>query len=266
MPKLDVYRQGKKLLVAPVGMGGVIIGRAEDADVRLDDKLVSRQHARVIQGDGGWVVEDMKTRNGTHVNGLKEFRRSLANGDRIEVGPFVLVFSKEAGEATPDLSWAKPAPKKVVEELAAETPPPGDDLELDIDMPAPARPPAPGKSEATSLASPKELAKIRAEARARLQPHLRIQERAGEAIIALKPGAETTIGAGRDAQVRLPAAKRSLAAAIVGGKDGTFTLVKRAWFSSVRVNGEKVRKVALEDGDVIDLGDARVTFASGAKK
>jgi pSer/pThr/pTyr-binding forkhead associated (FHA) protein len=48
---------------------GVVIGRAPDADLVLDDGEVSRHHARVVPAaDGSAVVEDLGSANGTFVN------------------------------------------------------------------------------------------------------------------------------------------------------------------------------------------------------
>ena len=47
----------------------LVLGRAEDADVVLDDGEVSRHHARITPaGDGGATVEDLDSTNGTFVN------------------------------------------------------------------------------------------------------------------------------------------------------------------------------------------------------
>src|SRR6185295_10008126 len=47
-----------------------LIGRAMDSDVRLIDRGVSRHHARLSRvAGGGFVIEDLASRNGTLVNG-----------------------------------------------------------------------------------------------------------------------------------------------------------------------------------------------------
>ncbi|MBL0212663.1 MAG: diguanylate cyclase [Myxococcales bacterium] len=63
------------------------IGRAQDALVRLIDDGVSRQHARVrLDTDQLWV-EDLGSRNGTFVNGVRITDRTpLRDGDKIQVG------------------------------------------------------------------------------------------------------------------------------------------------------------------------------------
>ncbi len=67
--------------------GEAVIGRADDALVRLVDDGVSRNHARLrLETDKLWV-EDLDSRNGTFVNGAKiDQRVPLEDGDKIQVG------------------------------------------------------------------------------------------------------------------------------------------------------------------------------------
>jgi pSer/pThr/pTyr-binding forkhead associated (FHA) protein len=148
----------------------------------------------VVPGDGGWVVEDLEIRNGTHVNGQREFRRRLEGGDRIEIGQFVVVIS-DVGDA-PGLAWARPAPEN------------DDDDEV-----------RPSCGEATKLASPKELARIRTQARLKLAPHLVVGAGAHETVHPLRTP-ETLVGASASCHVRLPVVKRKIAACLVAGEDG----------------------------------------------
>lgn len=46
-----------------------VIGRARQADLRLEHESVSRRHAEVVPISGGWVLRDLGSRNGTSVNG-----------------------------------------------------------------------------------------------------------------------------------------------------------------------------------------------------
>ncbi len=67
--------------------GEAVIGRADDALIRLVDDGVSRNHARLrLETDKLWV-EDLESRNGTFVNGAKIDKRvPLQDGDKIQVG------------------------------------------------------------------------------------------------------------------------------------------------------------------------------------
>jgi len=62
------------------------VGRAPRADFILDAALVSRLHCRLTATDRGLDVVDLKSTNGTFVNGKRISKGSLAAGDRLRVG------------------------------------------------------------------------------------------------------------------------------------------------------------------------------------
>jgi len=69
-----------------------VIGRSSDASVTLEDPEVSRNHARVSKSDlGAYLLEDLGSKNGTQVNGLPITRHLLSFGDKIQVGPHVML-------------------------------------------------------------------------------------------------------------------------------------------------------------------------------
>ena len=69
-----------------------IIGRAADAAVSLEDPEVSRSHARISKGElGAYLLEDLGSKNGTQVNGLPVAKHLLSFGDKIQVGPHVML-------------------------------------------------------------------------------------------------------------------------------------------------------------------------------
>lgn len=63
----------------------VRVGRGLDNDIVLDSLSVSREHARFLR-DGGLVVEDLGSRNGTFVNGERVQRAQIAPGDTVRLG------------------------------------------------------------------------------------------------------------------------------------------------------------------------------------
>ena len=71
----------------------ILVGRAPSADLRLDDPLVSRLHARIELRDDGVYVEDLGSRNGTSVDGKAVVSpRRLEPDDEVSVGSAALVF------------------------------------------------------------------------------------------------------------------------------------------------------------------------------
>ncbi len=64
----------------------VIIGRSSDAHIQIDRDSVSRRHARLAKADGGWIVQDLQSTNGSYVNDVPIQEHKLAVGDQLKVG------------------------------------------------------------------------------------------------------------------------------------------------------------------------------------
>src|SRR5262245_18789057 len=58
-----------------------VLGRGDDADIRIQDDGISRAHASVKMETGTVLLEDTGSRNGTFVGGQKIQRRALADED-----------------------------------------------------------------------------------------------------------------------------------------------------------------------------------------
>ena len=71
----------------------VTIGRDPASDIFLNDITVSRRHAQLERGAGGYTVSDVGSLNGTYINGERVESRSLVPGDEIQIGKFRLVFT-----------------------------------------------------------------------------------------------------------------------------------------------------------------------------
>jgi hypothetical protein len=70
-----------------VPLGQFVIGRSADCQLALDDPLVSRRHALLTVRSDGVTIEDLGSRNGVSVNGVKiDGPRPLSHGDRITIG------------------------------------------------------------------------------------------------------------------------------------------------------------------------------------
>jgi pSer/pThr/pTyr-binding forkhead associated (FHA) protein len=72
------------------------LGRAVRADFIVEAPLVSRLHCRfTAQASGELEVEDLRSTNGTFVNGRRIKRAPLVPGDRVRVGRVELMVAKE---------------------------------------------------------------------------------------------------------------------------------------------------------------------------
>jgi pSer/pThr/pTyr-binding forkhead associated (FHA) protein len=97
--------------------GENVIGRAENASIRLDAAGVSRRHARIVVSAGGVTIEDLDSKNGTTVRGERVTApRALVDGDDVSVGSVRLLFrqmsSAVATTATVGTDATRPEPTR----------------------------------------------------------------------------------------------------------------------------------------------------------
>ena len=99
-----------------VGRASALAVRAEQSALRVDvpDVRVSGQHLRISRVLGEWVLEDLKSRNGTLLDGSRVDRIGIADGALIEAGQTFFIFRT-----------ALPQAGNVLEATALETPTPG---------------------------------------------------------------------------------------------------------------------------------------------
>ncbi len=73
------------------GKAAFVIGRAEECDVRLEDRTVSRRHAVLSAENGECFIEDSSSRTGTWMNGTKiSGRTKFGVGSKVRIGPMEL--------------------------------------------------------------------------------------------------------------------------------------------------------------------------------
>ena len=83
----------------------ITLGRAESNDVVLLSTTASRDHARLLERNCRWFVEDLGSLNGTLLNGHRIPSRTpltLRHGDRLQFGAQVIVFTHPAEAQDPD--------------------------------------------------------------------------------------------------------------------------------------------------------------------
>src|SRR5277367_2079579 len=78
------------------------VGRVQGNDLLLPKGNVSKHHARLLFRDGRFIVTDLKSTNGTYVNGRKIAQATIVReGDKIYIGDFVIRLESQ-GAAAPD--------------------------------------------------------------------------------------------------------------------------------------------------------------------
>ena len=128
-------------------------GRTADNDVVVKDSSASRSHCKVYQEGAQYFLEDLKSANGTKLNGnLVEGTVELHNGDKITIGDVSFDFT------TPDATMMQPPSTDQQPAVDANATMIG--MPSGMELPPPEEPPA--DPNATFLKSPEELEAIKA--------------------------------------------------------------------------------------------------------
>ncbi|MFH1732422.1 MAG: ATPase, T2SS/T4P/T4SS family [Planctomycetota bacterium] len=86
-----------------------VIGKKASCHLVLDRVNISREHCELTASSAGHVIRDLKSRNGTYVNGTKvEGEVPLPDGSVIQLGDFTLLFRSEAEAGRPAGAKAPP--------------------------------------------------------------------------------------------------------------------------------------------------------------
>ncbi|HOX47265.1 MAG TPA: FHA domain-containing protein [Myxococcota bacterium] len=73
----------------------VVIGRAQDVDLRLPDPSVSQHHACIELAPGGFTIQDLGSRNGVCLNGVRVHSAVLHTGDQLQLGDVLFSFHEQ---------------------------------------------------------------------------------------------------------------------------------------------------------------------------
>jgi len=123
--RLVVTMQGEPEREIALKSDRMLVGRGEEADVRIDSVFISRYHALIVRDGNQDLMLDLGSTNGLLVNSRRILRRALRHRDLIQVGPArVMYINEQANNAQPDpgetLCFARPGfPVAAGEEDAA---------------------------------------------------------------------------------------------------------------------------------------------------
>ncbi|HEY0483811.1 MAG TPA: FHA domain-containing protein [Kofleriaceae bacterium] len=73
----------------------VYVGRGLECAIRTDDGMVSRRHSQIRMEGGRFVVEDLGSANGTHLNNIRVQKQALGHTDVIQCGSLMIRFIDE---------------------------------------------------------------------------------------------------------------------------------------------------------------------------
>ncbi len=80
-----------------------VLGRGDDATIRLVDVLASRNHCEIVRDAAGFRLRDLTSKNGTALNGLPVEEKVLEQGDEIRIGETVFYFTHTSDSNPADL-------------------------------------------------------------------------------------------------------------------------------------------------------------------
>jgi len=88
----------------------ITIGRGMDNDVVINDNKASRHHLQIIRDNGCYKIVDLKTANGTFVNGSKiKGKQPLHPSDRVQIGyiylPWQSYFERSNSKSSSSIAW-----------------------------------------------------------------------------------------------------------------------------------------------------------------
>jgi hypothetical protein len=109
--RLEILNGDSEGTVMPLTESEHSIGRQRDNTIQIPDLGVSAHHARVFRGPDGYIIEDLKSRNGTWLNGTRVFHSVLNHGDQLRLGATDLRY-----EVLVDSSGNVPATEKAIRE------------------------------------------------------------------------------------------------------------------------------------------------------
>lgn len=109
----------------------ITLGREPECDIVIPDRQVSRVHARLLRGEAGYELEDLQSKNGTHLNGRPvQGRVRLQDGDVVQVA-LVARLAYVGSDSTVPLPAGTPLATLINASLAAAPAPGAGRLRLD---------------------------------------------------------------------------------------------------------------------------------------
>lgn len=219
--KLIVKLQGQGSRTIGLARDTFTIGRKADNDLPIDDHTVSSRHAKIVRVQSVYFLEDLKSTNGTAVNGKPIERAQLHDADVITIGKHRIVFQDSA-----------PAP--AVPASASTT-------DMEQTMVISSKDLRPGASSITAKLL------VTAGKTDRLEYYL------------TKPA--NLIGAQEGAAIQLTGWFAPKSAALISSRGGTYSISPSQGCKKLLVNGKDVSgQQQLKDGDVIEVAGVSMTL------
>jgi len=203
----------------------VRIGRGNMVDVTLDNTAISRQHASIEMRNGKYFISDLKSTNGTRVNGKSITERVPVTGaDRIEIAKFRLVPAAGSGDTYPPYAMV---------------------LQADFD-PA-SLPQTPADFDGTVYVASRHLILVEGQA---------VPKR-----LSLKDMAVVKIGKDDACHIRVSGGQIGKIQCCIVARGDKHYLVHQSGWKRTTINGKKVdQEQPLRKGDAIGVGTCKIRY------
>lgn len=113
---IEVFNKRERVKRHVIEAGRVLIGRSRNCAISLDEELISREHAAILNEESGLWLQDLGSRNGTRLNGQRIVdRQKLSDGDTVSLGSHELRVSLMAEVLAADdqtRAYEAPAPER----------------------------------------------------------------------------------------------------------------------------------------------------------
>jgi pSer/pThr/pTyr-binding forkhead associated (FHA) protein len=228
MWKLVIEDDEGKRTVVPLSRDDYTIGRKEGNSIRLTERNVSRDHAKLRKKNGAaearptYVLDDLQSYNGVYVNGLRVAQaQDLSHGDLIQIGDYRIILQ--------------------------------DDAQLEAGTAAEVKAPAGRNASrgAQLMERPNRLVMLAG-------PTPGAEFPLDEERMSIGRAEDATISINHNSVSRLHCEVHALG-------DGRFEIVDKGSSNGVRVNAAELRRGIIEAGDIIELGDVKFKFVGAGQ-
>lgn len=260
MFKLIIQDDEGKTWVVNLVRDEITIGRKDGNSIRLTDRNVSRNHARIVRSNGSVLVEDLDSYNGVKVNGTRiQGSTAINEADRIQIGDYLIELKVDrgaghsSGPVVPIDSNGLSGSAQVA--VSATFPPAVRSQKPTLPM-APAAPTAemtpvaPAESPVSAVMETGRLVVVSTNF-------------AGREFALDKPA--LVVGRTDDNDIVINHRSISRHHAKIVNEHGRYNIVDMQSSNGVRVNGEEYGKVELRRGDMIDLGHVRLRYVEAGE-
>ena len=283
MIRYTVYFNGEQVKAYDIEEPVIFIGRLPENQIPIFNMGISRRHVKIeLDASGAYTLTDLNSLNGTLVNGKKVKKATLANGDKITIGKYTIVYEDLRGESAMHLetivaefrpedmqqrlpqSAGAPAPLAPTAPQSMPMPPQTPQMMPPPQMtaplpfmpasaqPLPAMPPAP---QPQPQAAPVKYAEDDDEAIAGAV----LIETAGHIVYKLDHD-YLTIGSDETDDIYAAGFMVNKNFAAIEKRDGGFYITAQKMMAKIKVNGKNLRTHRLEHRDRIEIGSNTFRF------